>query len=129
MRFLETWSLAAEQEETLRNVDVRIADLPGARLGEASGTTITLDINAAGYGWFVDATPWDDAEFQSIDGTRELTARTDSPAANRFDLLTAVMHELGHVLGYDHQDEGILQNELPLGTRWADTVDTVFAGL
>jgi len=28
----------------------QIADLPGARLGEASGASITIDVNAAGYG-------------------------------------------------------------------------------
>ena len=27
------------------------------------------------------------------------------------------MHELGHVLGYDHEDEGLMDESLPLGTR------------
>jgi hypothetical protein len=75
---IDLWSSAAAltggQEETLQNVDVRIADLPGARLGEASGTSITPDINAAGYGWFVDATPRNDVEFTDTTPHGEPTA-------------------------------------------------------
>ena len=106
--------------------------MAGARLGEASGVTITLDVNAAGYGWYVDATPWDNAEFEHIDGTGDLTALAGSPAANRFDLLTAVMHELGHVLGYGHQNRGLMDDTLSLQTRRpidADATDGVFASL
>ncbi len=33
------------------------------------------------------------------------------------DLLTTVMHELGHVLGHDHDEEGMMDDTLPLGTR------------
>ena len=44
-------------------IDVRIADLGGTTLGLASGNTIWLDDNAAGWGWFVDPTPGDDSEF------------------------------------------------------------------
>ena len=38
------------------------------------------------------------------------------------DLLTVVLHELGHVLGHDHTDRGVMQGLLPLGTRrvWDD---------
>ena len=44
----------------LRAGNVQFGDLPGATLGLASGNTIWLDINAAGWGWFVDATPGDE---------------------------------------------------------------------
>ena len=32
------------------------------------------------------------------------------------------MHELGHVLGHDHSDGGVMEESLPLGTRrvWED---------
>ena len=40
-----------------------VADLSGGLLGEAIGTTILIDSNAAGYGWFVDPTPASDEEF------------------------------------------------------------------
>jgi hypothetical protein len=35
------------------------------------------------------------------------------------DLLTAVMHEIGHVLGYDHDDGGVMHEELSPGIRHA----------
>jgi hypothetical protein len=95
---------------------VRIADLPGARLGQALGTTITLDVNAAGSGWFVDSTPSRNEEFV-LAGAGGFAARSDSPADGRFDLVTAVMHEIGHVLGYGHSDHGIMQDLLAAGVR------------
>ena len=67
-QLLRGLQLTATQQQTLQQIDVRIADLPGAMLGRALGTTITLDHNAAGYGWFVDPTPWDNAEFFSEQG-------------------------------------------------------------
>ena len=42
----------------------------------------------------------------------------DSPASERVDLLTVVLHELGHLLGYEHTDShGLMDAELQLGTR------------
>ncbi len=107
----------------LQNLDVRISDLPGARLGEARGNSITLDTNAAGYGWFIDSTPDDDSEFQEVPETSTLDSRL------RMDLLTVVMHELQHVLGHGHTHESddLLNPELPTGTRRlpADDLDTL----
>jgi len=41
-----------------------------------------------------------------------------SPARGRVDLLTTVMHELGHVLGLDHAEgSGLMNALLPLSTR------------
>jgi hypothetical protein len=44
------------------------------------------------------------------------------------DLLTAIQHEVGHVLGYAH-DEGVMHETLSPGTRQLaeDVVDRVFA--
>ena len=70
-----------------------IADLPGQTLGLATPKTVTIDVDAAGYGWYIDTTPRDDAEFAS--STR------DSRTVSKMDLLTVVMHELGHVAGLD----------------------------
>jgi predicted Zn-dependent protease len=50
-------------------------------------------------------------------------ATADSEAAGRMDLLTVVLHELGHVLGLGHGDEGTLMDDtLSVGTRrvWED---------
>jgi hypothetical protein len=138
---VDIWSatpgVAWHQQAILQSVDVQISDLPGARLGQAFGSTITLDVNAAGWGWFVDPTPWDDNEFVSEGDSGLLTADNDSTAEGRIDLLTAVMHELGHVLGERHGEDGVMQATLELGTRRLPEansgftpamVDRVFAG-
>src|SRR5262249_23479689 len=64
--------------------------------------------NAAGWGWFVDRTPRDDSEF---------TTPGDQGEQNHMDLLTVLMHEMGHVLGLDHDADGVMQETLTAGTR------------
>ena len=94
----------AARLETLRDVDISFADLPGAYLGLATGSTIQLDADAAGHGWFIDPTPNEDSEF--------ITPESDSAdGAQRMDLLTAVMHEMGHVLGLaDEFDDALAED-------------------
>src|SRR5205823_14965741 len=105
----------------LAGLDLRIADLSGATLGLASGHTIWLDANAAGWGWFVDVTPSDDSEFRRPG---------DQGEQNQMDLLTVVMHEMGHVLGLDHDTRGVMQETLDPGTRLSPSrLDLYFAGL
>ena len=87
--------------QVLAGVSVQIADLPGNLLGEEIGKTILIDRDAAGYGWFIDPTPQDDAEFTHL-AADVLVAKPQTAAAGHADLLTAVMHEMGHVLGYEH---------------------------
>ena len=106
---------------------IEVADLPGNLLGATMDGKILIDRDAAGFGWFVDPTPGDDEEF-TLDGLGSLVARQNTAADGRADLLTTVMHELGHVLGYNHADEGLMDDLLPLGTRRTDATDKVFAG-
>jgi hypothetical protein len=100
---IDTWSgapLSADQQQALGQVEFRVADLPGAALGQAYGSTITLDVDAAGWGWFVEkgegqSTTGENGFFPSGSPLLTLDSRLE------MDLMTAVMHELGHVLGYD----------------------------
>jgi Ca2+-binding RTX toxin-like protein len=104
---LMSWSstgLADGVSDRLDQIDIRIADLAGGILGETRGATIYLDTTAAGYGWFVDPTPADDAEFGEVLSPTHLAAGLESPALGHIDLLTVVTHELGHLLGFDHTD-------------------------
>jgi hypothetical protein len=95
-------------------VSIDVADLDGPSLGQESGDVVLLDLDAAGYGWFVDRTPNNDIEFQLAGGI--LTA-CNAQSEGRMDLLSVVSHELGHVAGLDHQPTGVMASTLAVGTR------------
>jgi hypothetical protein len=78
------YGLADELLNGLNQIEVYVTDLPRDLLGMASANTIWLDHNAAGYGW-------------------SIAANTGG-----MDLLSAVTHELGHVLGYKHSHEHLV---------------------
>src|SRR5262249_5702436 len=98
----------------LPGLDLRIADRGGTPLGPASGHTIRIDDNATGWGWFIDATPGDDSEF---------TTPGDQGDMHRIDLLTALDHEIGHLLGYPHTDWGLMNDTLAAGVRLSPVID------
>jgi hypothetical protein len=109
--------LGTQLDTILADVTVKVGDLSGNILGETQGKTIWIDRDAAGYGWFVDATPSDDVEFLAS-GLSSLIAQKNSDADLRADLLTVVMHEIGHILGYsDTAADDLMDSMLPLGTR------------
>ena len=104
----------------LGNLRIGIADLAGGQLGYADGSTILLDNDAAGHGWFVDLSPLKSDEFRMrLDGKFQ-AATTSGNALERIDLLTVVTHELGHVLGFDHGDASrltVMGETLDVGQR------------
>ena len=106
------WQAIGVDVSKLGSLDIRITDLPDATLGLASGNTIWLDDNAAGWGWFVDATPKSDSEF---------TDAVDQGEQNRMDLLSALVHEVGHLLGVEHSkhDDNVMFETLAAGERSA----------
>jgi hypothetical protein len=91
----------AEQLLALEGVRLEVEDLPDLILGRSAGSLVQIDATAADHGWFVDATPGDDAEFGAAGADGEQLAEPAGPAAGAIDLLTVVTHELGHVLGLD----------------------------
>jgi hypothetical protein len=106
--------LSDAQLDRISRVRFDITDLPGDLLGLARANLVQLDRDAAGHGWFIDPTPDDDLEF--------LAQPVDDAAIHRVDLLTAVLHELGHLLGLDHLDAqdveaDLMHNLLATGTR------------
>jgi hypothetical protein len=92
----------------LTNIQIQIADLGSSTLGLASGNTITLDDNAAGWGWFMDRTPRNDSEYRR---------KGDQGEQNRMDLLSVLTHEIGHLLGHDHAEGGVMGESLAPGVR------------
>ena len=97
------WSeagLTAAQLDALEAMSFGVADMAGLNLGSFSPTQITLDADAAGRGWYLDGTP---ARRRRVrhhlsPRTRLQTDPTGAPAGH-YDLLTTIMHEMGHALG------------------------------
>ncbi|HEX4999276.1 MAG TPA: LEPR-XLL domain-containing protein, partial [Terriglobia bacterium] len=97
----------------LNTLSFVIGDLSAGTLADISGSVVTIDESADGYGWFVDATPSDDSEFAGA---------LPIEAADGIDLLTTVMHELGHALGFVHSNQ--------VGLRGVDVmVDSLAEGV
>jgi hypothetical protein len=129
---LNRWAnlgLTPAQIALLQSTTYVVANIGIAReLGQAgSGQVITIDDNAAGFGWFVDTTPRDDQEFTKVISKSERVA----PGMTRMDLLTVVMHEMGHILGLpdidDDHSTGVMTDVVAAGTRRVASVDDLQA--
>ncbi len=117
----ESWSqlpIPDEFRERLANARIVITDLPNDVLARVIGNTIVLDADAAGNGWYVDPTPWDDREFVGTPSMSRLNA-VDPTAAQRIDLVTTLMHEFGHLLGLPDASgpDNIMNRDLDIGVR------------
>src|SRR5262249_40217634 len=94
--------LSTDQIVVLEKMNFGVADLTDGYLASSGLDLIVFDRNAAGHGWFVDPTPLDDRKFGNlVSASLRYTDRFGAPAGH-VDLLTAVLHEIGHSLGLPH---------------------------
>lgn len=119
---IENWVLTdPHAAAALQNIRFAIRDLPDLRLGMAFSNLVAIDIDAAGHGWFIDVTPADNAEFAERN-TGEVQGGIEGRPAGRMDLLSVVIHELGHILGFDDLRDSsnfndVMYHTLDVGVR------------
>ncbi|NJO63026.1 MAG: PKD domain-containing protein [Richelia sp. RM2_1_2] len=119
------------------NLTLEVTDLPNGQLAEAqvthytdqgipNGGKILIDHNANDVGWFIDPTPFDHSEFTQTLADTALLATADSVAYGKYDLLTTILHEMGHlagfISGYSEFDRHIQNNKTFIGDDFSATL-------
>jgi hypothetical protein len=101
---INRWSKSGaskEQIKTMRSVAILINDIPGNFIASSENGSIKLDKDGGGYGWYFDRTPDSDEEFVLNKTTTDFIPTIDTKG--KIDLLTVLMHELGHQAGLEDE--------------------------
>jgi VCBS repeat-containing protein len=123
----ETAGITQQQMAALAGLQFGISDIGDGWLGQTiNHGRIVVDDNGAGWGWFVDPTPGNDSEFAAVHSSTEAVA-TSGEAAGGMDLLTVVMHEIGHLLGFEPSSAtgNLMDEALDLGVRRLPSAEDV----
>ncbi len=109
----EQAGISQAQVAQLRATSISIGKISAFdELGDTSATgKITIDATADGDGWYISADPFSNAGFTQIPGTSEYVAKS-GPASTEVDLLTVVLHEMGHILGLNDLDPNLYSDTL-----------------
>jgi hypothetical protein len=107
--------LSVAQVALLRALPVAIANLDAqGYLGVTTPERILIDDDGVGVGWNT--------------GSRFESQISSSGSQSSYDLLTVVLHEMGHVLGQGHgADDDLMDEILQPGERHLPDVDSAFA--
>lgn len=109
----EIWKLSEISMIDIARLDlavVNISQLHSSELANSFLKNIQIDQDAAGHGWFIDPTPSKNEEFELLeDGSYK--AIEGSEADSKIDLLTVLLHEIGHLIGKEHSDSNLLMQE------------------
>ncbi|MFH7767640.1 tandem-95 repeat protein [Acinetobacter sp. BSP-28] len=97
------WLNAGAKQSDLDQISIQLGTLKDNIVAITEDTHITVSLNAAGWGWFVDATPNLNEEFNLGSTNYNFDAKSGSEADNKIDLLTVLIHEIGNVLGVSHR--------------------------
>ncbi|MDZ4253021.1 MAG: Ig-like domain-containing protein, partial [Sulfuritalea sp.] len=123
------WVAAGADPELLNGITLSFDDIDGNAVAMTQESTITLDPTAAGHGWFVDGTPDISEEFTASADTGNFVAGADSAATGKVDLLTTLIHEIGHALGLPHAGDAsdLMSATLQPGERRLVSVEDIAA--
>lgn len=129
----EEWLASAQLSSLLADATTKIVDfldLPGTAVGTTTGeglsAQITLDTDAAGHGWYVDATPLDNTDdYLPTSNPNVWQAKAGSAAEGKMDMLSVLLHEYGHALGLDHTADShdFMAETLQAGQRKLPTAE------
>jgi hypothetical protein len=130
---LQDGGIALNVLAELNDIRFTVGALTNHELGLSypSSRQVVIDATAGGRGWFLDHTPLQDEEFGIVNGRQ--TAKADSGAVGRMDLLTVLLHEMGHFTGGTELDpviqpDALMALTLATGTRRTWDIDAVFRG-